>query len=71
MDNMDNSEEALKPTPFRQWELSAGNLAHHGFSCGYLGKDRQYKLEFLHEGVSYSVEVKASPLNIIQFPKVK
>ena len=69
MDNIDNSEETLKPTPFQQWELSAGNLAYHGFNNGYLGENREYKLEFLHEGVNYSMQIKANPSNIIQFPK--
>ena len=69
MDNTNNSKVENEPTPFRQWELSVGNLAFRGFNHGYLGENGQYKLQFLHEGISYSIEIKANPSNIIQFPK--
>lgn len=66
-------EEENAPTeetasPFDLWELSVANTAFKGFNNGFLNENGYYKLEFLHEGVNFCVEVKAKPTNIIQFP---
>lgn len=69
-------EEENTPTeetanPYDLWELSVANAAFKGFNNGFLDENGCYKLEFLHDEVSFGIEIKAKPINIIQFPTQK